>query len=78
MLNLLSQSKVDEDKLSSSYINLLEMRNDSNVGCYNYDFHRELSNDNFDQIGGLINIIGPKLAQHSLFIRNHKNDKTYF
>ena len=48
VLNLLSQSKQDEEKLSEQMNNLLEMRNDRNVSSYSYDFHRELSNDNFD------------------------------
>lgn len=50
VLNLLSQQKEDEDKLSQSFRNLLEQRNDANIGWKNYDFHRELSNDNYDRI----------------------------
>ena len=49
VLNLLSQSKLDEEKLSQCYNNLIEQRNDKDINCYNYDFHRELSSiDDYD------------------------------
>ena len=78
VLNLLSQSKLDEEKLSQTMNNLLEMRNDKNISSYNYDFHRELGNDNYDNISGLLNIIRPNLDTDHLFIHNRETNKSFF
>lgn len=50
LLNLLSQSKIDEDKLSTTMNTLIEERADQNISKVDYDFHRELAGDNFENI----------------------------
>ena len=55
VLNLLSQSKLDEDKLSTTMGALLQQRADPKISKCDFDFHRYLANDNFDNIEHLIN-----------------------
>ena len=76
VLNLLSQSKMEEQKLSTTLIDQLDQRNDQNISYYCYDFHRELAGDNFDQISGLMNIISrPMLSdKYHMFIHRPESD----
>ena len=80
VLNLLSQSKLDEDKLSQVLINTIDGRDDRNIQLYNYDFHRELAGDNFGLISGLMNILRPHLISENyrMFIRSRDSNKTYW
>ena len=61
VLNLLSgQDKLDEVKLAKVMLNLLEERNDPNIGFYSFDFHERLQGgSNYDMISGLMNVLRP-------------------
>jgi len=60
--------------------NLIEQRNDRKIGSYNFDFHRELGGDNFENIESLMNVIGPCIMgkEFRLFIQSRESNKTYF
>lgn len=58
VINLLSQQKIEEDRLSQTLNNLLEQRQkqmneqgvDPKLGYYNFDFHDRLAGDNYQEI----------------------------
>lgn len=60
--------------------NLLEQRNDRKIGSYNFDFHRELAGDNFENIVSLMNVIEPEIMgeEYRMFIQSRESNKTYY
>ena len=81
VLNLLSgQDKQDEVKISQAMLNLLEERNDPNIGFYSFDFHDRIQGGNYAEIGGLMNVLRPVIMDKNQRFFIHVRDKgnTYY
>ena len=62
-------------------LNLLEERNDPNIGFYSFDFHERLQGgSNYDMISGLMNVLRPVIMDQKQRFFIHVSDKnnTYY